>query len=65
MSQDDPLPETKKPVLIVSDGEEGHLVEKVIVERSEKTSAKHPLKTINNAPNSRDEDHTPPRKKGS
>ncbi len=37
---DDPLP-TPKPILIVSDGEEGDLVEKVIVEQNA-TSAQPP-----------------------
>ncbi len=38
MLQNDPLPsDKKKPVLIVSDGEEGNLVEKVILEDASTT----------------------------
>ncbi|MCY7327780.1 MAG: hypothetical protein LH618_04465 [Saprospiraceae bacterium] len=32
MPQNDPAPESR-PVLIVSDGEEGHLIEKVIIDQ--------------------------------
>ncbi len=59
MVQNDPLLEPKKPVLIVSDGEEGNLLEKVIVEQDEPAAAQKPAEKTNDV-NSDAGYNTPP-----
>ena len=68
MLQNDPLPESKKPVLIVSDGEEGNLVEKVIIPKKGSTP-KPPTSVQKIAEDTNDTDlsdgnNIPPDKKG-